>query len=382
MRIDQSLLPARAGQRVDGMRLSWTLSRYFGLQLLGGIGAVIALFMALIFMGDMVELMRRSSGNAEVNFSTLLIMGVFQLPALVERALPFAVLFGALWSYIRLGRNHELVVVRASGVSVWQFLAPGIALALIMGILAVTVYNPISASFTARFERLEAKYMRGGASLLAVSPSGLWLRQADARGQTVIHALRASNQGMDLEDVIIFLYEGSDKFVGRIDAAQAKLRDGYWEILQATRTGPNQPPQYLASDRLATSLTSERIQDSFASPETLSFWDLPEFIDVLEEAGFSAVRHRLHWQSLLAMPLLLCAMILIAATFALRASTRAGIAMVVLGTLVTGFVLFFLTDLALALGRAGSLPVLLSAWTPAGVSILLGVSLLLHLEDG
>jgi len=364
------------------MRLSWTLSRYFGLQLLGGIGAVLALFAALIFLGGMVELMRRSASNADVNFSTLIIMGTLQLPALVERALPFAVLFGALWSYIRLGRNHELVVIRASGVSVWQFLIPGIALALLTGIFTVGAYNPVSASFTAHYEQLEAKYLRGGASLLAVSPSGLWLRQADPRGQSVIHALRASNQGMDLEDVIIFLYEGSDKFVGRIDAAQAKLHEGYWEILQATRTGPNQTPQFLASDRLATSLTPERIQDSFASPETLSFWDLPGFIDVLEEAGFSAVRHRLHWHSLMAMPLLLCAMILIAATFALRASTRTGIAMTVLGTLVTGFVLYFLTDLALALGRNGSLPVLLSAWTPAGVSILLGVSLLLHLEDG
>lgn len=364
------------------MRLSWTLSRYFGLQLLGGIAAIFVLFMGLIFLGSMAELMRRTSGNSDVNFSTLMMMAGLQLPALTERALPFAVMFGALWSYIRLGRNHELVVIRASGVSVWQFLVPGIAIALLIGITAVGVYNPISASFTLRFEQVEAKFLRGQASLLAVSPSGLWLRQADPRGQSVIHALRASNQGTDLEDVIIFLYEGGDTFAGRIDAASAKLRDGYWEMTDVTRTGPNQQQQFLASDRLVTSLTLERIQDSFASPETMSFWDLPNFINVLEEAGFSAVRHRLHWNALLAMPLMLCAMILIAATFSLRASTRSGIAMVVLGALVTGFVLYFLTDLALALGRTGSLPVLLSAWTPAGVSILLGVSLLLHLEDG
>lgn len=364
------------------MRLSWTLSRYFGLHLLGGIGAVTLLFMSLIFLGDMVELMRRSAGIPDVNFSLLILMGAFQLPALVERALPFAVLFGALWSYMRLGRNHELVVIRASGVSVWQFLLSGVVLALLVGIFVVTTYNPISASFTARFEQLEAEYLRGGSNLLAVSESGLWLRQSDARGQTVIHALRSTNQGKDLRDVIFFLYEGSDKFVGRIDARQASLKDGYWEISQATRTQPNQPSRFLESDRLATTLTAERIQDSFASPETLSFWDLPEFINVLEEAGFSAVRHRLHWHSLLATPLLLCAMILIAATFALRASVRAGITMTVLGTLGTGFVLYFLTDLSLALGRSGSLPVLLSAWTPAGISILLGVSLMLHLEDG
>lgn len=363
------------------MRLSWTLSRYFVVQLLGGILAVFGLFAALIFLGSMAELMRRAAGNTEASFGALLMMGFFQLPALSERALPFAVMFGSLWSLIRLNRSREMDVIRASGVSVWQLLYPGIGLALMMGAIMAGLYNPVSASFTARFEQLEAKYLRGRDSLLAVSDSGLWLRQADPNGQSVVHALRASNQGTDLQNVIIFLYEGRDKFTGRIDAANARLREGYWEISDATRTGPNQQPRFLAEDRLPTSLTPERIQDSFASPATLSFWSLPGFIDVLEEAGFSAVRHRMHWHSLLAAPLLLCAMLLIAANFALRASARSGIAMVVLGALGSGFVLYFITDLSLALGRAGSLPVMLAAWAPAGVSTLLAVTLLLNLED-
>ena len=74
--------------------------------------------------------------------------------------------------------------------------------------------------------------------------------------------------------------------------------------------------------RIDTELTLDRIQESFASPETMSFWDLPEFIETLEAAGFSARKHRLHWHSILAGPLLLCAMVLIAATFSLRLTRR------------------------------------------------------------
>lgn len=363
------------------MRLSWTLSRYLALQLLGGIIAVFSLLALLIFLGSMAELMRRMAGKTDVSFSASLAMAFFQLPALSERALPFAVMFGSLWSLIRLNRSHEMDVIRASGVSIWQLLSPGLGLAFLLGVFMAAVYNPLSASFTARFEQLEARYLRGRDSLLAVSTSGLWLRQADMNGQSVVHALRASHQGTDLQNVIFFLYEGRDKFTGRIDASNAKLRDGYWEISDATRTGPNQQPRFLAEDRLPTSLTPERIQDSFASPATLSFWSLPGFIEVLEEAGFSAVRHRLHWHSLLATPLLLCAMLLIAANFALRASTRSGVAMVVLGALGGGFILFFITDLSVALGRAGNLPVMLAAWAPAAISTLLGIALLLNLED-
>lgn len=364
------------------MRLSWTLSRYFGVQLLSGFAAMFGIFVLLIFLADVVELLRRASSNTELPFSTIIGMGLLQTPWLAELALPFAVLFGALWTFIKLGRNHELTVTRASGVSVWQILAPCIGFTLILGIFAVGVYNPVSASMVASFERMEAKHLRGRPSLLAVSSSGLWLRQADSYGQSVIHALRAADQGAQLEDVIIFLYEGADKFVGRIDASRAQLRDGFWEIGEATLTGPGKTLEYKPAYSLPTTLTRERIQESFASPQTLSFWSLPAFIKLLEDAGFSATRHRLHWHSIVSMPLLLCSMVLIAAIFAMRASARGGIGLVVAGTLLTGFILFFLTDLALALGRSGGLPVGLAAWAPSGVSMLLGISLLLHFEDG
>lgn len=364
------------------MRLSWTLNRYFGQQLLINTAIVFGGFMAVVLIGALVELMRRASGNADVNFATILQMGLLQTPALSERALPFAVLFGALWTFIKLGRSGELVVTRASGVSIWQLIAPCLIVAMLTGGFIVTVYNPISASFIARFEQMEATHLRGRPSLLAVSSSGLWLRQAHGEDQSVIHSLAVSDQGMQLENVIIFLYKGNDRFTGRIDADWARLHDGYWEIGNATLTGPDKQPEFHPSYALPTSLTRARIQDSFASPETLPVWDLPEFISVLEEAGFSALRHRLHWHATLALPFLLGAMVMIAAAFAFRATGRSGVAMTVLATLFTGFLFFFITDVALALGRSGSLPVILAAWAPAGISGLAGVSMLLHFEDG
>ncbi len=48
---------------------------------------------------------------------------------------------------------------------------------------------------------------------------------------------------------------------------------------------------------LPTDLTVDRVQESFASPDTLSVWALPGFISLLERSGFSAIRHRLHFQT-------------------------------------------------------------------------------------
>ncbi len=364
------------------MRLSPILSIYIGRQFLLGIGLVFAVFLCLILIADVIELLRRASDIKEAGVSVVIEMTLLQVPSLAEKTLPFATLFGGMLTLNRLTRTNELVVARSSGVSAWQFLAPGLLIALMIGIFTMTVFNPVSSALVSRYENLEAKYLRGQTSMLAVSSSGLWLRQSDAAGQSVVHALRVSNQGVALEDVIIFLYEGKDTFVGRIDAAAARLENGYWHLKAAVMTGPDQPAEFRETFRLKTSLTLEQIQESFASPETLSFWDLPRFIETLEEAGFSAVRHRLHWHSILSQPLLLCAMVLIAATFSLRLTRRGGTGLLAAVGVAVGFIFYFLSDIVRAFGITGEIPPIMAAWIPAGACALLGMGTLFHLEDG
>jgi lipopolysaccharide export system permease protein len=279
-------------------------------------------------------------------------------------------------------RTHELVVARAAGVSVWQFLLPALLLALILGVFVMTVFNPLSAAMVSRYEQMDAKYLRGKSSLLALSPSGIWLRQSDGENQSVIHAQRLSQEDLTLHDVIIFEFQDNDQFVGRIDASEAHLEEGRWELSDAVLTGPDRPAQFKDRYDVSTDLTFNQIEDSFAPPETLSFWALPGFIKVLEASGFSAVRHRLHWHSLLSGPLLLCAMVLIAATFSLRFSRSGGTWLLIAAGVLAGFVLYFVSDLVLALGLSGKIPPVLAAWTPAGVFTLIGVASLFHMEDG
>ncbi len=364
------------------MRLSPTFSLYLGRQFLLGIGFVMAVLLALIFLIDLVELLRRAAGREAAGFGLMLSMAALNLPNLAQKVLPVATLFGAIVTFSRLTRSHELIAARAAGVSVWQFLAPALVIALLLGGIMVTLFNPLAALMSARYEQLEGRFLEGRQSLLAVSATGLWLRQADEFGQSVIHARHVTSAGTELRDVIVFLYKGRDEFVGRIDAKQAMLLDGRWRLTDALLTQPQEAAVRLEEYEIKTTLTLAQIQEGFASPQTLSFWSLPGFIRTLEMAGFSATRHRLHWHSILSTPLLLASMILLAATFSLRLTRRGHTGMLLGAGVLTGFVLYFVSDVVHAFGIAGNLPVILAAWTPTGVCTLLGLSLLLHLEDG
>lgn len=364
------------------MNLSWTLSRYLGRQFLMTVLITFAIVLCLIYTINLVELMRRAANQSNVAFDVLASMAFLKLPSVGADTLPFAVLFGGMAAFLRLTRNHELVVARAAGVSAWQFLMPALAVAFAIGIVIVAVYNPIASAMSTRYSQLDAKFLRGQTSLLAVSANGLWLRQADIDGQSVVHALRISEHGLRLEDVIILLYGDGDNFIGRIDADSATLEDGYWDIRNAWVTRADDQPRHYLTYRQPTALTLTQVQESFADPDTISFWDLPHFIDMAEAAGFSAQRYRLHFYDLLSTPFLLCTMVFLGAIFSLRASRLGGLVQLVMGGIFAGFLLYFLSDLALALGLSGILPPFLAAWAPAIVATLLGLAVLFHLEDG
>ena len=133
---------------------------------------------------------------------------------------------------------------------------------------------------------------------------------------------------------------------------------------------------------MPTNLTISQIQDSFASPETFSFWQLPGFIAVLEKAGFSALQHRLHFDSLLALPLLLAGMTMLSAVFSLRSPRRGRTGALVVIGVVAGFLIYFITNIIYAFGASGSLPISLAAWAPALIVVMFASAALLHLEDG
>ena len=365
------------------MQFARTLSAYIARQYFAWFCGVFGAMVSVTFLLDYIELIRRSGTRAQASWGVLLEMAALKLPHTAQEVMPFAILFGTMLAFWRLTRSNELVVARAAGVSVWGFLTPAILVALLVGVVAVTLFNPIAAAMEASYEKLDNRILRQVGDPLSLSHAGLWLRQSDAAGgQIVVHGEKLTSPELLLRNVSVYFLSRLSEFTSRIEARAARLDGGFWVIEDGQRFRPGEPPEPFGELRLPTSLTAVKIEESLASPDTMSFWELPGFITLLEQSGFSAQRHRLHFNILLARPFLFCAMVLVAATFSLRMQRRGGAAMLIVSGVAAGFLLYFLSDIVFALGLSAKIPVLLAAWTPAGVSMIFGTSMLLHLEDG
>lgn len=377
------------------MTIAATLTRYVARRFATALLAMLAGLTLLVSLFDFIELLRRAATRPDAGFALVAQIAGLRVPFVILQILPFAILLGGILAFWRLTRSSELIVARAAGVSAWGFLSGPVLVALLAGAIGTLAVSPLSSAMLARAERLDYAYLRASAGLTALAGGRLWLRQADRgiepmgvailSGRPVAERAGPTPQpgAFVLGDVSVWRLSADDRPLARIEAPRARLLPGRWVLEDAVSfvadRGDASRPQTIS---LPTELTSDRIETSFASPDTLSVWALPGFIAVLEEAGFSAVRHRLHFQSLLAMPVLTAAMALLAAGFSMRSSRRGGVARMVGAGVAAGFALFVLDKITGEFGEAGTLPVHLAAWAPTLAGLLLAVALLLHMEDG
>ncbi|SDZ12888.1 lipopolysaccharide export system permease protein [Jannaschia faecimaris] len=347
---------------------------------------------ALVFTGlllpiDLMEQLRRLDGDG-AGFTDGFRLAMLNLPGALYQILPLIVILSALALFLSLSRSSEMVVIRSSGRSALHAAMAPVAAAMLLGIAVLLVVNPIVAATQAQYEREITRWKTDVSSVLSVSEEGVWLRQGDGSGQTVIRAARSSLDGAVLFDATFLAFDGNGTPVQRIEAGRAELSRGEWLLENAkmwplrTSDNPERDAKTVAIATLPSTLTQDQIRDSFGVPSSIPIFQLPAFIAQLDAAGFSGLKHRVWLQMELATPLMLAAMVLIGAAFSMRQTRAGGSGLMVLTALLLGFGVFFLRNFAQILGENGQLPIALAAWTPPIAAILVASGIILHKEDG
>ena len=81
-------------------------------------------------------------------------MAFLHIPSLFLIILPTVFLLSSMHTYMKLNKNNELVVLRASGFSIWFLIFPAVFNALLISVLYVFVFNPIFAYMNIKFKKL------------------------------------------------------------------------------------------------------------------------------------------------------------------------------------------------------------------------------------
>jgi lipopolysaccharide export system permease protein len=362
--------------------ISNTLGRYFaGRFVVSALGVFASIFTLLVLV-DYIEMVRKTSGLVSASPIMVAETSLFRVPQLLEKMMPFCVLIGAMTCYLALSRRLELVVARAAGVSAWQFISPALASAIVLGVLATVGYNPMSANLREVSKRMEAELFGGAPGGGIQDAAGFWINQVNSDGQIIMNAARSEKQGVRLTGLTLFRFDTDFRFKERIEAREATLEEGHWLFKDVRRFSLDAPPIDQPTLEIATALTPAQVRNSFSTPETVSFWQLPDYIRSSESSGFATAGYRLQYHRLLAQPFLLAAMVMLAASVSLRFFRFGGVQKMVLSGVGAGFLLYVLSKVTEDLSKAELMHPIAAAWLPALVGGLTGFLALLYQEDG
>ena len=358
-----------------------TLSRYFFRRYVVTTMWFLIGMSAITFLLDFSETASRISNFPGYTLGGAVLLTAVRLPLILQQTIPFVALFVGITVLIGLNRKYELVVTRAAGISVWQFMLPFIAGSLILGVLTVVALNPLAAWGQRQATQFETAW-RGQDNAMIRALQVPWLRQISGRDDVIIGAKTVLENGTLLMDAVLVHFDSTGQVILRQDAASAKLEDGYWQLNNVVERKPGEIPVRKASEQLRTNLKQDFIKERLTAPETIGFFDLSNRIAAAKSFGISTKALETQFNSLLSQPLLLVAMTLIAATVSLKFSRFNQSRSVILGGILSGFVLYVLTVLVKAFGSSGVVPPFVAAWIPVVVALAFGATILLHQEDG
>ena len=360
------------------------MGRYVIRQLVFNFLAVLLIILGIIFLFEMVERLRRITGVEGFGMLFALQMAIARLPKTAEQVFPFVMMIAAMITFWRLGKTSEFVVMRAAGVSVWNFLTPVCVATMVIGIINVTMVNPIAADLYGMYETLERRMDTRNPQAMMYSEQGLWIREAIGDNNTMIlQAKKLQHEEGDLllREVSIIELDPHAQMTRRIEAFAGVLHDGFFSLKDVNIYIAGKPIEKMNDMDYKTVLDIGRIEESFAEPEAISFWSLPGVINFYNKSGFAVQRLQMRFWSLIVSPLFLVSMVLMAAVFALRPShRRGGVFFLIVGGIIAGFSTYFMSQLVYAMGVSGGLPVWLAVISPTIITGAVAVSVLLQLE--
>ena len=358
-----------------------TLNLYLGRRFLVWIFATSLVFMVLAILGDTFEMNKLAARAGHSGLDALYFTSL-RLPLLYLDLLPFIFLFSTLICLLRLSEARELVIIRAAGVSVWQFLVPFVLGAFVIGALTVAFLEPYGTSALAKFRHIESQITQQNVGV-SVSKDGIWLREQNPQANFILRAEEITNlEDHEYADLTLHTYDAEGLFVSRIEAATGRLAEGQWHLQNVTLTPQGKTAQKQSDLFLPSQLDPSKLTQQFNAPDTINIWQLGNYIDSAKASGSDVARHQVRLYALASLPIMLVSMVLVAACFSLPTGRLVSTGRTIGLAVLFGFLVYIGDDFVSRLGTQNILPPFLASWAMPLIAGLLAIRYLLGAEDG
>ena len=317
------------------------------------LGFVLNLFEEINFFKDL-----------EVGINIPIILSVLFVPSLLYNMFPFVVLISGIWFFLKIKKTDEIIALKVSGISNFSIIIIPSIVSIILGILIITAFNPITSVLVKKYEIIKGSYEKDQEYLAAITVNGIWIKEKNINKNNIIRSSNLNNE--NLIRVTIYEFDKENNFVKRIEAKSANISSFNWILKDVTIIDAD--GNYLSSNISRLDYISmydiQKIKSLYSNLDTISFWNLKNEIQLLEARGYSTREMEAKFQRSLAFPFFLLSMVLLSGVCTLGMTFKENNWSYVFIAIITSVLIFYFNDFSAALGKTEKLPIVISVWMP------------------
>ena len=331
------------------------------------LGFVLNLFEEINFFKDL-----------EVSINMPIILSVLFVPSLLYTMFPFAILISGIWFFLKIKKTDEIIALKVSGISNFSIIIIPSIVSIILGILIITAFNPITSVLVKKYEIIKGSYEKDQEYLAAITVNGIWIKEKNINKNNIIRSANLNNE--NLITVTIYEFDKENNFIKRIEAKSANISSFNWILKDVTIIDAD--GNYLVSNISRLDYISmydiQKIKSLYSNLDTISFWNLKNEIQLLESRGYSTREMEAKFQRSFAFPFFLLSMVLLSGVFTLGMTFKENNWSYVFIAIITSVLIFYFNDFSAALGKTEKLPILISVWMPIVIIFIFSGAGVIH----
>lgn len=288
---------------------------------------------------------------------------LYKIPYLVNEVASLLSFIAMLFFLRRLTKHNELITILCNGIHIWRVITVPFFAAIILGIILITICNPIGTLGLHKYESLKAELLKKPATNLSISKSGLLFLENYQGNKRIIQAVSIDVVNNKLNKIIILSLDNENNFIKRIDAQYGVLIDNNFTLTSVKFSDANSFKKY-EHLTVPTNLSISNLLNSFITPEMIAIWDLPDTIKQLVKFGLPITNYQIYFYKQLFKPIIMATTVILAACFfSLRQRDNSQEKILVIG-LFLGFIIYSLLEVLFKILAYNATPPFLAILLP------------------
>jgi len=352
----------------------YLLREFFKLLLLCE-GIFVFLFLTVDFLQKIDNFI-----EASVPKGTMMLYFAYKVPYIAMSMLPPAALISVIVLFSAMQKKNEITALKASGLSVLKLrrtiLAASLFIVAGLFVFSETVVPHTSSEsnriWNVDVQKRDPALFYGQNEIWYRSRNAIyWIRQFDAEEKTMIHPT-------------LYFFDDAFRLLSRIEGRRGTWRQGTWLIedgtLLVSRKDETFSVQRFDTYPLEISETPETFMRGTRKPEEMSYWQLKRYAEMVGREGYNNTRYLVDMHIKVAFPFIILVLLMIGMPLALKLK-KGGLALAVSLGMAISFLYLLTLGISRSLGLSGVLSPLLSAWLANLIFSLVGVYLMMQLEN-